>query len=73
MPSRVSLSVLAFICGMAVMFLLAYYQVVSVPELRPNITTAIIVLIGVAMVVVGWVRIFRRRPQRRPKETASGQ
>ncbi len=50
------------------MFLLTYYRVVPVPDLQPNIITAIFVLIGVAMVVVGWVRIFRRRPQRSQSE-----
>ncbi len=55
------------------MFLLTYYRVVPVPDLQPNIITAILVLIGVAMVVIGWIRIFRRRPQRRSEEPPSAQ
>ena len=61
MPSRALLSLLAFVCGSAIMFLLAYYNFVPRPEPQPNITISIIALIVVAIVVVGWVLIFRRR------------
>ncbi len=62
MPSRVLLSLLAFICGMAIMYLFAAYRVFGIPDATPTIYTTIFVLIGLALIVTGWVRIFRRRP-----------
>ncbi len=62
MPSRVSLSVLAFVCGLAIMFLGAVYGIIPIPNANPNLITTIIVLVGLLAVAVGWVRIFGRRP-----------
>ena len=64
MPSRVSLSVLAFICGLAIMFVAAAYNLVTIPQAAMNTTTLIIVFVGLLAITVGWVRIFSRRPQR---------
>lgn len=64
MPSRISLSVLAFICGLAIMFIAAAYSVVSIPTAEVGATSLIAVLIGLLAVAVGWIRIFSRRPAR---------
>ncbi len=68
MSSRVSLSLLAFVCGLAVMFVSTYYGLIPVPELRLHMATEIFVLVGGVMVVIGWIKIFRRRSQSRSEE-----
>jgi cytochrome c biogenesis protein CcdA len=64
MPSRISLSVLAFICGLAIMFIAAAYGVVRIPAAEVGTTSVIVVLIGMLAIAVGWIRIFMRRPSR---------
>jgi len=64
MPSRISLSVLAFICGLAIMFIAAAYGVVGIPAAEVGTTSVIVVLIGMLAIAVGWIRIFLRRPSR---------
>ena len=64
MPSRISLSVLAFVCGLAVMFIAAAYGIVRIPIAEVGTVSLIVVLIGLLAVAVGWIRIFSRRPVR---------
>jgi cytochrome c biogenesis protein CcdA len=64
MPSRISLSILAFICGLAVMFVGGAYGVVTIPTAAADATTLIIVIVGLLAMAVGWIRIFARRPNR---------
>ena len=64
MPSRISLSVLAFVCGLAVMFIAAAYGLVRIPMAEVGATSLIIVLVGLLAMAVGWIKIFSRRPAR---------
>ena len=63
MHSRVSLSLLAFVCGAAVLYVMEFYGLVSVPTYGGDVATTVIVAFGGLCTVVGWIRIFRRRPQ----------
>ena len=71
MHSRVSLSLLAFVCGAAVLYVVEFYGLVSVPKYEADIGTTVIVAFGGLCTVVGWIRIFRRRPQG-PSDASSG-
>ena len=71
MHSRISLSLLAMVFGAAVLYVLEFYGLISVPTYEADIATTVIVALGGLSAGFGWVRIFRRRPQG-PPETSSG-
>ena len=66
MYSRISLTLLAMVIGAVVLYVLEYFQLVTVPEYKASPVTAGIVAFGGLCTVVGWIRIFRRRPGAKP-------
>jgi hypothetical protein len=61
-PSRVSLSLLAFFTGAGLAYVfITFFNIPVHTEHTPF--TRIGVLLAVALVVIGWFRIFRRRPR----------
>ena len=71
MPSRVSLSLLAFISGLVIMFVAAAYQLVDIPKASANTIGLILLFGGLIIMAIGWIRIFSRRPQRNSETDAS--
>ncbi len=70
MHSRVSLSLLAMVFGAAVLYVVEYYGLISLPEYKANLLNTLIVAFGGLCCVIGWFRIFRRRPGQ-PSESST--
>lgn len=70
MPSRLSLSILGAVFGAVVFYFLMYYGVIPLKKADGHIVTDVIVGIAGLMVVVGWWRIFSRRPAPVPTSQA---
>ena len=70
MHSRISLTLLAMVIGAAVLYVLEYFQLVRLPEYKADPWTTGIVAFGALCTLIGWIRIFRRRPEGSPDNAA---
>ena len=62
MRSRILLTLLAMVFGAAALYVLEYFQLITLPEYKADPWTTGIVAFGGLCTMIGWIRIFRRRP-----------
>ena len=70
MSSRVSLSILAFVVGAALMLVALSFFSIAI-QTQHTLVTLLALVVAAVCVVAGWVRIFRRRPQARQADPAT--
>lgn len=62
LPSRVSLSLIAALSGIALTYRLIAWDLVPHPDVENSLLSNSVGIISMIALFIGWVLIFRRRP-----------